>query len=92
MLIRENNGYNSISIFLVFQNRRLEEVDRFIESIHDISNVLSVCFTQVIKKVHPCFVDKRSDLSKSISEDTLARLARSKQSLLDEKRERLLKV
>lgn len=54
--------------------------------------MMSVDFNKTIREVHPSFLDIRSDQSKSISNDTLARLDGSIHSLMNEKKERLQKV
>ncbi|CAA6663601.1 unnamed protein product [Spirodela intermedia] len=74
------------------KNRRLGEVNNYIKMIHETSNVMSVDFNKTIREVHPSFLDIRSDQSKSISNDTLARLDGSIHFLMNEKKQRLQKL
>lgn len=74
------------------QNLRLQKVDAYIKLIQDLSLVLSVDFYKMISGVHPSFGDSSNNLTESISNDTLARLAGIVHSLEQEKLQRLQKV
>lgn len=77
---------------VIFQNLRLHKVNTHINAIHDLSVVMSLDFTKIMAEIHPSFVDSVSAHSKSISNETLARLTSEMNSLKQEKQHRLLKV
>ncbi|URE38457.1 Microtubule associated protein (MAP65/ASE1 family) [Musa troglodytarum] len=74
------------------QNLRLQKVGAYIKLIQDLSLVLSVDFYKMISGVHPTFGDSANNLTESISNDTLARLAGIVHSLEQEKLQRLQKL
>ncbi|XP_074580929.1 65-kDa microtubule-associated protein 5 [Curcuma longa] len=74
------------------KNVRLQKVNIYIKQIHDLSLVLSIDFNKMICEVHPSFGDSAVSQTKSISNDTLARLAGIVHSLNQEKKQRLQKL
>ena len=74
----------------ILQNLRLQKVDGQLNSIHELSTVMLIDFYEIMSEIHPSLVD--STKSKSISNDTLARLAGKVHSLKQEKQQRLQKV
>ncbi|KAK6119185.1 hypothetical protein DH2020_047079 [Rehmannia glutinosa] len=74
------------------KNLRLQKVNSHISAIHGLSVVMSLDFKKIMAEVHPCFVDAVSGQSKSISNETLARLTSEMNLLKQEKQQRLLKV
>ncbi|XP_068328484.1 65-kDa microtubule-associated protein 5 [Pyrus communis] len=71
---------------------RLERVSANVNIIHELSVVMSIDFCKTINKVHPSLTDHSSAQSKSISNDTLARLTTLTDSLKQEKQQRLQKL
>lgn len=71
---------------------RLERVSANVNIIHELSVVMSIDFCKTMNKVHPSLTDQSSAQSKSISNDTLARLTTLTDSLKQEKQQRLQKV
>ncbi|KAM1251702.1 hypothetical protein ACFX13_040629 [Malus domestica] len=71
---------------------RLERVSANVNIIHELSVVMSIDFCKTINKVHPSLTDQSSAQSKSISNDTLARLTTLTDSLKQEKQQRLQKL
>ncbi|XP_064979636.1 65-kDa microtubule-associated protein 5-like [Musa acuminata AAA Group] len=74
------------------KNLRLQKVGAYIKLIQDLSLVLSVDFYKMISGVHPSFGDSSNNLTESISNDTLARLAGIVHSLEQEKLQSLQKL
>lgn len=72
------------------KNLRLQKVDGQLNSIHELSTVMLIDFYEIMSEIHPSLVD--STKSKSISNDTLARLAGKVHSLKQEKQQRLQKI
>lgn len=64
----------------------------YVNTVRDLCAVLGMEFFNIITEVHPSLGDSVGIQSKSISNDTLARLARTVQSLKEEKKQRLQKV
>lgn len=60
--------------------------------IHDLSVVMSIDFFETVNDVHPSLIDSANGQSKSISNDTLARLTGVIHSLKQDKQQRLQKV
>lgn len=60
--------------------------------LHEICGVLGVDFYSTVNDVHPSLIDASCAQSKSISNDTLARLAKSAMALKEAKKQRLHKV
>lgn len=80
-----------IYFFFFLQNLRLQKVSIHVSAIHQLSVVMSLDFKKIMLKIHPSLVDTVGD-SKSISNETLARLTSEMNSLKQEKLHRLLKV
>lgn len=74
------------------QHLRLQKVNSNISLIHELSVVMSIDFLKTVNEVHPSLGDPKSGPSRSISNDTLARLTGVIHSLKQEKQERLQKV
>ena len=62
----------------------------FVSAVHDLCEVLGMDFQGTVNEVHPSLTD--GAMSKSISDDTLSKLARMVISLKEEKSARLQKV
>ena len=60
--------------------------------MHDLCAVLGMDFFSTVTDVHPSLIDSTGAQSKSISNDTLARLAKTVIALKDDKKQRLHKV
>ncbi|KAK4746956.1 hypothetical protein SAY87_025993 [Trapa incisa] len=71
---------------------RLQKVNGHIHTIHQFSVVLSFDFYEAINEIHPSLTGQVTDHSKSISNDTLASLTSTINSLKQEKEERLNKI
>ncbi|MQL76560.1 hypothetical protein Taro_008956, partial [Colocasia esculenta] len=71
---------------------RLHKVLDFVSSIHDLCAVMGMDFFTTISEVHPSLNDSVSVQSKSISDDTLSKLAGMLLALKEEKNRRLQKV
>lgn len=63
-------------------------MNSYISAVHELSETLSFDFSKALSNVHKSL----TGVSKSISNDTLARLTELVESLKKEKRQRLLKV
>ncbi|PIN14063.1 hypothetical protein CDL12_13300 [Handroanthus impetiginosus] len=74
------------------RNLRLQKVSSYISEIHKLSVVMSLDFKQIMAEIHASLVDTAAGQWKSISNETLARLAGEMNSLKEEKQQRLLKV
>ncbi|XP_050235213.1 65-kDa microtubule-associated protein 5 [Mercurialis annua] len=71
---------------------RLQKVNSSISIIHDLSVVMSIDFSKTIEDVDRSLIDSENGQSKSISNDTLARLTSVIHSLKQEKQQRLQKL
>eukprot|EP01018_Ginkgo_biloba_P014068 Gb_13525 [translate_table: standard] len=71
---------------------RLHKVLDYVNTVHDLCAVLGMDFFNIITEVHPSLGESVGIQSKSISNDTLAMLARTVQSLKEEKKQRLQKL
>ncbi|KAK2972425.1 hypothetical protein RJ640_008165 [Escallonia rubra] len=71
---------------------RLQKVNSHIKTLHELSVVMSFDFNKIVIEVHPSLVDPVNAHSKSISNETLARLTGEVQSLKQVKQQRLQKV
>ncbi|XP_010530467.1 PREDICTED: 65-kDa microtubule-associated protein 5 [Tarenaya hassleriana] len=71
---------------------RLQKVNAYISSIHDLSVVMSFDFSKAVSDVHVSLADFAKINSRSISNDTLARLTNLLESLKQEKQKRLQKI
>ncbi|KZV54430.1 65-kDa microtubule-associated protein 5 [Dorcoceras hygrometricum] len=74
------------------RNLRVQKVNSHISSIHDLSVVMSLDFKKIMTEIHPSLVDPAIGQSKSISNETLARLTNELNLLKKEKQQRLLKL
>ncbi|KVI02290.1 Microtubule-associated protein, MAP65/Ase1/PRC1, partial [Cynara cardunculus var. scolymus] len=74
------------------KSERLNKVLEFVNIVHDICAVLGIDFYSTVTEVHPSLNDATSIQSKSISNDTLARLAKTVLALKEAKKQRLQKV
>ncbi|KAL7584757.1 65-kDa microtubule-associated protein 1 [Lactuca sativa] len=74
------------------KSERLNKVLEFVNIIHDICGVLGIDFYATVTEVHPSLNDTTDTQSKSISNDTLARLAKTVLSLKEAKKQRLQKL
>lgn len=71
---------------------RLQKVNSHVNTIHELSVVMSIDFVKTIIEVHPTLVDPSHGQMRSISNDTLARLTGMIHSLKEEKLQRLQKL
>ncbi|XP_073128206.1 65-kDa microtubule-associated protein 5 isoform X2 [Henckelia pumila] len=74
------------------RNLRYQKVNSHISAIHDLSVVMSLDFKKIMADIHPSFIDTAIGQSKSISNETLARLTNELNLLKKEKQQRLLKL
>lgn len=74
------------------QSERLHKVLELVSTVHDLCAVLGIDFYTTVTEVHPSLNDATDVQSKSISNDTLARLAKTVVSLKEDKKQRLQKV
>ncbi|XVE80447.1 hypothetical protein DITRI_Ditri14bG0140400 [Diplodiscus trichospermus] len=71
---------------------RLHKVLEFVSTVHDVCAVLGVDFFSTVTEVHPSLDDSTGVQSKSISNDTLLRLAKTVSALNEDKKQRLHKL
>ncbi|WJX31670.1 hypothetical protein P8452_20075 [Trifolium repens] len=71
---------------------RLQKVFEFVSTVHDLCAVLGMDFFSTVTEVHPSLNDSTGGQSKSISNDTLARLANTVLTLKEDKKQRLHKL
>lgn len=71
---------------------RLQKIFDFVSTVHDLCSVLGIDFLSTITEVHPSLDGSVGVDSKSISNDTLAKLSRMVISLEDDKKRRLHKL
>ncbi|PWA91475.1 microtubule-associated proteins 65-1 [Artemisia annua] len=74
------------------KSQRLNKVLELVSIVHDICAVLGIDFYSTITDVHPSLTDANGVKSKSISNDTLARLAKTVLALTKAKEQRLQKL
>ncbi|OWM85860.1 65-kDa microtubule-associated protein 1-like [Punica granatum] len=74
------------------KSERLHKVLEFVSSVHDLCAVLGMDFFSTVTEVHPSLNDSTSVQSKSISNDTLSRLAKTVLALKEDKKQRLQKL
>ena len=79
-------------VSLIWQSERLHQVLEFVSTIHDLCAVLGMDFFSTVNEVHPSLNDSTGVQSKSISNDTLSRLAKTVLALKADKKQRLHKV
>lgn len=70
----------------------MNKVLEFVNIVHGICAVLGIDFYSTVTDVHPSLSDATGVQSKSISNDTLARLANTVMALKEAKKQRLHKV
>ncbi|KAJ7949408.1 65-kDa microtubule-associated protein 5-like [Quillaja saponaria] len=71
---------------------RLQKVNSHISTIYELSAVMSIDFLKTVNEIHPTLSDSSNSQSKSISNDSLARLTGVINSLKQEKQQRLQKL
>ncbi|KAB2044404.1 hypothetical protein ES319_D01G087300v1 [Gossypium barbadense] len=71
---------------------RLHKVLEFVSTVHDLCAVLGMDFFSTVTEVHPSLDDTTGVQSKSISNDTLLRLAETVSVLNEDKKQRLHKL
>ncbi|CAN1340057.1 65-kDa microtubule-associated protein 2 [Linum perenne] len=71
------------------KSERLHKVLEFVSSVHDLCAVLGLDFFSTVTEVHPSLNESTGVHSKSISNDTLARLAKTVLELKEDKKQRL---
>lgn len=74
------------------KSERLHKVLEFVSTVHDLCAVLGMDFFTTVTEVHPSLNDSESVQSKSISNETLARLAKTVLALKEDKKLRLHKL
>ncbi|TKY57347.1 65-kDa microtubule-associated protein 1 [Spatholobus suberectus] len=74
------------------KSERLHKVLEFVSTVHDLCAVLGMDFFSTVTEVHPSLNDSTGVQSKSISNDTLARLAKTVLTLKEDKKQRLHKL
>ncbi|CAI9760399.1 unnamed protein product [Fraxinus pennsylvanica] len=74
------------------KSERLHKVLEFVSTVHDLCAVLGLDFFSTVTQVHPSLNDSAGVQSKSISNDTLARLSETVLSLKEDKKQRLKKL
>lgn len=78
--------------FLLLQSDRLHKVLDFVNTVRDFCVVLGMDFFSTITEVHPSLNDSVGVQSKSISNETLSKLARTVLALKEDKKSRMEKV
>ncbi|KAG7534312.1 hypothetical protein ISN45_Aa08g018810 [Arabidopsis thaliana x Arabidopsis arenosa] len=71
---------------------RLRKVLEFVSTVHDLCAVLGLDFLSTVTEVHPSLDEETGVQSKSISNETLSRLAKTVLTLKDDKKQRLQKL
>ncbi|KAK8527173.1 hypothetical protein V6N12_054397 [Hibiscus sabdariffa] len=71
---------------------RLHKVLEFVSTVHDLCAVLGMDFFSTVTEVHSSLDDTTGVQSKSISNDTLSRLAKTVSALNEDKKQRLHKL
>lgn len=74
------------------QALRLQKVANHLGFIHELSVIMSIDFINAVHEVHPSLSNSACGSSKSIGNDTLARLTDLINSLKQQKHQRLKKV
>lgn len=74
------------------KSERLHKVLEFVSTVHDLCAVLGIDFYSTVTEVHPSLNDSTGVQSKSISNDTLSRLAKTVLALKEDKKQRLHKL
>ncbi|ESQ54595.1 hypothetical protein EUTSA_v10024776mg [Eutrema salsugineum] len=71
---------------------RLNKVLEFVSTVHDLCAVLGLDFLSTVTEVHPSLDEANCVQTKSISNETLARLAKTVLTLKEDKMQRLIKL
>ncbi|KAK7387120.1 hypothetical protein VNO78_27644 [Psophocarpus tetragonolobus] len=74
------------------KSERLHKVLEYVSTVHDLCAVLGMDFFSVVTEVHPSLNDSVGVHSKSISNGTLAKLAKTVSTLKEDKKQRLHKL
>ncbi|XP_023005347.1 65-kDa microtubule-associated protein 1-like [Cucurbita maxima] len=74
------------------KSERLHKVLEFVSTVHDLCAVLGIDFFGTVTEVHPSLNDATGVQSKSISNDTLSKLAKMVLALKEDKKQRLHKL
>ncbi|KAL2322720.1 hypothetical protein Fmac_027099 [Flemingia macrophylla] len=74
------------------KNERLHKVLEYVSTVHDLCAVLGMDFFSILTEVHPSLNESIGVHSKSISNDTLAKLAETVSTLKEDKKQRLHKL
>ncbi|CAM8949749.1 unnamed protein product [Rhodiola kirilowii] len=74
------------------KSERLNKVLEFVSSVHELCAVLGMDFFSTVTEVHPTLNDSTGVQYKSISNETLSRLAKTVSALKEDKRQRLQKL
>lgn len=81
---------NLFSLCFCVQNNRLYKVIEYCDTLHGLCSVLGLDFLSTATEVHPSLDE--SEQAKSISNDTIERLAMTIRALQEEKKKRMQKV
>jgi protein regulator of cytokinesis 1 len=93
MSLRKLEEYNSqLQVLQQERSDRLHKVLEYMNAARELCTLLGMDFTQIIADVHPSLVDSNGGQPKSISNGTIAQLAKTIHSLREEKKLRLQKV
>ncbi|XP_024536274.1 65-kDa microtubule-associated protein 1 [Selaginella moellendorffii] len=71
---------------------RMNKVMEYVNLIHDLCSVLAIDFLKTVGEVHPSLESLESTHTRSISNETLAKLQNTAQRLQQEKKERMIKL
>ncbi|KNA04536.1 hypothetical protein SOVF_198810 [Spinacia oleracea] len=74
------------------KSERLHKVLEFVSTVHDLCSVLGMDFYSTVTEVHPSLNDSNGSQSKSISNETLSKLAETVIALEEDKKQRLQKL
>lgn len=74
------------------KNDRLHKVLDTVNTVHDLCAVLGIDFFKIVTEVHPSLNESTSGQSRSISNDTIDRLAKTVNTLHREKKQRIQKL
>lgn len=81
----------STIMILFMKSDRLQRVEKYISTVHNLSITLGMDSSVIITKVHPS-LNELCGVSKNISDSILAKLNSTVESLEEEKKTRLEKV
>ncbi|GAA0184128.1 non-motor microtubule binding protein [Lithospermum erythrorhizon] len=74
------------------KSERLQKVLELVSTVHDLCAVLGMDFLSTVTEVHPSLNDSTGAQSQSISNETIARLAKTVVALEEDKKQRLQKL